>query len=160
MFADKISGKPVKSISRFGYMCETLRTRDLIAGGSLHKSGKSDSPLRLNPIGDDLKGSTPVCPANGFGPLGVLSAEAARMGRHSHPSQIQPISVPTRLNGDVGMRSFVGMPCTSSVEELEAVVPEINGLTSERCCEVSSARTVVRISGFIDAPRVVQNGKE
>lgn len=81
--------------------------------------------------------------------------------RHDPDStEIEAIRVPAGLNRHVGMISLVRVALTSSEEQSELVVVEIEHVASKLGGELGSPRAVVGIGDFVESARVVENGEQ
>ena len=82
------------------------------------------------------------------------------MRRDANSPQIKSIRIPARLNGQVGMSPFVSMPFTGTVEQIELVIRHIEQLSPKFRREICPPKSMIRISAFIHAARIMKDRKQ
>jgi hypothetical protein len=119
-----------------------------------------NSPLDSNQFGNEGKACPTVCPFEDFWAFGDFGTEFLGMGHHIDSPQIEPIRIPTGLDGDVGFRMPIGMKATSGVEQNEVVIGERKILFTKLCCQLGTTLAMPIIKAFIDSPGVVENSEK
>jgi hypothetical protein len=118
------------------------------------------SPISENPVGNDGKACSAVCPFEDFWAFGDFGAEFLWMRHHINSSKIESIRIPTSLNGDIGFRMPIGMKATSGMEQVEVVIEECEELAPKLCCQFCTTLAMPIIKAFIDSPGVVEDGEQ
>jgi hypothetical protein len=89
-----------------------------------------------------------------------IGTEKIGLGSHPDSSQVEPIGVPTCLNGYIALGQSVGMEPASFKQQHKIGVVEMNQRFSQRAGILSPAMAVSEVGELIHAPRVVEERKK
>jgi len=81
-------------------------------------------------------------------------------GRDSYTPEIEPVRVPARLQRGVPIRVAVGVEPTGFEQQFESGVVQVHQAAAERMGKLTTPQPVPVISVFVDATRVMEEGKE
>jgi hypothetical protein len=84
-----------------------------------------DSPCLPDELRDHTEGCPSISPSQDVLSLRCIGAESARVRGDANPTKIEPVSIPAGLDRDVGVCSFMGMPGTSTVQEAELLIRQV-----------------------------------
>jgi hypothetical protein len=78
----------------------------------------------------------------------------------SYPAKIKTVRVPTGLDCNIRVVPFVRVAFAGSVQQFELAVIQVENFSTKLGGEFSSAGTMLRITHFANATRVVQQGEQ
>ena len=84
-----------------------------------------DPPLLQYKSWYDAEGCSAIGPLDRFRAFGNLGAESAGMRHDPDSPKIQPVGIPTSLDGHIGMIAFERVAFTGSVEPAEFAILQI-----------------------------------
>jgi len=78
----------------------------------------------------------------------------------ANPTKVEPVGVPAGLDRDVGMSPLVSVPGTSTVQEPELVVRQVEQQPPQIQGESGGTWTVIGVSTFVHPLGVVEDGEK
>lgn len=82
------------------------------------------------------------------------------MWNHADSAKIKTVRVPARLDGYVGVRPFMRVASAGPVEQPELPIGQVECSAPKISGEICGTLSVVRVSAFVEPPRIVKNGEE
>jgi len=91
----------------------------------------SDSPFLDDDHWRHLETRPAIRPLQDFRLLGCIGTQFGSMRTNADSAKIEPVSIPTGLNGDVGVGFAIGVTNTSGVEQIEIWIRKLKDVASE-----------------------------
>ena len=79
---------------------------------------------------------------------------------HANSAKVQAISIPTGLDGDIGMSALISMASTCCVKQFEFLIIRFEGLPPLYYGEICSPLPMVLICALVDSSRIMEYRKE
>lgn len=92
--------------------------------------------------------------------FGRIGAKIPKVRYNAYTPQIEPIGIPTSLNGDIAGGQAVGVVGAGCFEQGEMMDREMECFAVQYFTELCSTPAVAGVMAFIGASRIMKNGEE